>query len=281
METPDLLREEYTIDTPENVTFGYEIAGIGSRFIGALIDTTLIVIALLLLNIAVGALLTYFVNENSSSAFDDTVDPGWLAGLVIAIYALINFTLIWGYYMAFELRWNGRTPGKRLAGTQVVKADGSSTGFTESAIRNLVRIIDFMPFAYAIGFVTMFLNRQTRRLGDFAAGTLVIKQRSRVRLEELGAGRSRLAGPATQPDAEIDAILSRFPNIRQLNSSDYQIIQDVLDRHDRGSVTIVMLRRLAVVIAAKVGATAPAGDRSAYRSFLLAVSYAYRVLGDK
>ena len=60
--------------------------------------------------------------------------------------------------------------------------DGTPIGFSATTIRNLVRFVDFMPFAYAIGFVTMLFNRQARRLGDYAAGTLVVKARADLSL---------------------------------------------------------------------------------------------------
>ena len=186
MSVPD-FSAKYTIDTPENVTFGYDIAGIGSRFIGALIDTTLIVLLLLLLNVLLAFGLAALGSSSPDPVATDVAeDPGWVVGLLLAIYGLLTFAVIWGYYLAFELGWSGQTPGKRLAGTQVVKTDGAPATFLEVAIRNLVRIVDFLPAAYAIGVVTMFFNREARRLGDYAAGTLVIKVRRGVRLEELG-----------------------------------------------------------------------------------------------
>ena len=191
---PDLLREEYTIDTPENVTFGYSIAGIGSRFIGALVDTALLVLALLLLNIAISLLLAWLADSAPPQPIDAEPTPDWIGGLLIAVYALINFGIIWGYYLAFELLWNGQTPGKRLANIQVVRASGAPAEFAEVAIRNVVRIVDFLPFAYAIGFVVMFSNRRSRRLGDFAANTLVIKRQDSVKLSDLGAGTPASAG---------------------------------------------------------------------------------------
>ncbi len=184
---PDLLREEYTIDTPENVTFGYTIAGIGSRFIGCLVDTTILVLLLLLLNIGISLLLAWLGDNAPAQPLDAEPTPDWITGLLVAIYALINFGIIWGYYIAFELLWNGQTPGKRLANTQVVRANGAPAEFGEVAIRNVIRIIDFLPFAYAIGFVVMFLNRRSRRLGDFAANTLVIKRQDQVKLSDLGS----------------------------------------------------------------------------------------------
>lgn len=102
--------------------------------------------------------------------------------MVIAVYALLNFAGALGSSTRpSSCAGDGRTPGKRVAGTQVVKVDGSPAGFSESAIRNLVRIVDFLPMAHAIGVVTMFFNRQAWRLGDFAVGTLVVKQRSEIR----------------------------------------------------------------------------------------------------
>lgn len=185
---PPLLHEEYSIETPENVTFGYSIAGIGSRFIGALVDTSLLVLLLFLLNLAVSLALAGLGSMAPEPAFDSEPEPDWVAGLLIAIYALINFGLIWGYYLVFELLWNGQTPGKRLARTQVVQASGTPAGFTDVAIRNLVRVVDFLPIGYGVGFVVMFSNRRSRRLGDFAANTLVIRQRDAVKLADLGWG---------------------------------------------------------------------------------------------
>src|SRR5512139_3806668 len=142
----DLLREEYTIDTPENVTFGYTIAGIGSRFIGCLVDTSILVLALLLLNIGISLLLAWLGDNAPPRPLDAEPTPDWITGLLVAIYALLNFGIIWGYYMAFELLWNGQSPGKRVANTQVVRANGAPAEFGEVAIRNVVRIIDFLPF---------------------------------------------------------------------------------------------------------------------------------------
>lgn len=281
MEPPDLLREEYTIDTPENVTFGYDIAGIGSRFIGALVDTTLIVVLLVLLNLLVGVALANAA-ENSPGNFAGTEeDPGWLAGLAIAIYALLNFAVLWGYYIAFELRWDGRTPGKRVAGTQVVKVDGAPAGFTEVAIRNLVRIVDFLPVAYALGVITMFMNRQTRRLGDFAAGTLVVKQRNEIRLEALGGAEPNpLARPRPQ-SIDAEAALMRFPNLRRLSAADYQVVRDALTRHNQGGLNTPLLHRLAVAIAVKLQTEPPARDWTECRRFLEQVADAYRTLGEQ
>lgn len=173
------LVEEYTIDTPENVAFRYEIAGIGSRAIGALVDSTLIALMLT-------ALLFAIVTATE-------ILPGylgieqlpWVENLFVALYFLLNFAIFWGYYLLFELFWNGQTPGKILARTRVVRTDGMPAGFAEIAVRNLVRIVDFLPTAYAFGLITMLANASSRRLGDFAASTLVVHDQGQVTLESL------------------------------------------------------------------------------------------------
>jgi uncharacterized RDD family membrane protein YckC len=273
---PDLLREEYTIDTPENVTFGYSIAGIGSRFIGALVDTSLLALALILLNIAISLLLAWLGENAPASDPGAELSPDWIGGILIAIYALINFGLIWGYFLAFELAWNGQTPGKRLAGTQVVQVSGAPAGFGEIAIRNVIRIVDFLPFAYALGFVVMFSNRRARRLGDFAANTLVIRQQDRVKLSDLGP-----AAPAALPPAAPrlpDDVFARFPNLAKVTADDYQLMRDVLVRHAQGTADNSLLRRLAAAMAARVGARPPSPDQYSCRLFLEGLADAYKAL---
>ena len=276
-DSTDSLREEYTIDTPENVTFGYEIAGIGNRFIAALVDTFLLGLALVLLNFILGVVLTLVAGTNALLLDADVGDIGWAAGLVLALYTLLNFGLIWGYYILFEWLWNGQTPGKRMANVRVVRLDGNPAGFFEIAVRNLVRIVDFLPGAYAIGVITMFFNAQARRLGDFAAGTLVIKERTALSLESLGQppirGSVRLS-TAAPPDPSL--LLAAFPTLRRLSAADIDLVQDALSRYSAGTADVALLRRIATVMAAKVGAPDPASD---WRQFLNDLLAAYQRTG--
>jgi len=278
VENPSELRpldaDEYTIATPENVTFDYQVAGIGSRFIGALIDTLAIAILLFLLNVLLIVAINA-VSDNGAAATDFGDDPGWVAGLVIAIYALINFSLFWGYYFVFELGWQGQTPGKRLAGTRVVKLDGGGPGFLDVAIRNLVRLVDFLPFAYALGFVVMFFNRNARRLGDFAAGTLVIRQPEVVRLATIAQSTIRPApgAPPTHPNTSASPAI---PTIRRLSGDDYQLVCTLLDRRLRGQASPVLLLRLARALAVKLETPLPGPTEHDAQRFLATVAEAYR-----
>ncbi|MCB9148371.1 MAG: RDD family protein [Caldilineaceae bacterium] len=298
----DFLSEEYTIETPENVTFGYEVAGIGSRFVGALVDTLVLTLALIILNVVLLGLLTVFssFNTNVFSRLDDaTMD--WTTGVVLAIFALLNFVLLWGYYILFELIWNGQTPGKRVAKTRVVRMDGNPIRFWDNVIRNLVRFIDFMPSAYGVGLITMFCNRHARRLGDFAAGTLVVKEQPELALENIAArpranspaGRSApegataaaisdaaastLSATLTAPSRENDPLWARFPNVQQLSPTEYELVTDLLSRLRQHSVETVTVHRLAKILAQKLQMEPPAPSES--QRFLTDLAEAYRRFG--
>jgi uncharacterized RDD family membrane protein YckC len=268
----DFLQDEYTIETPENVVFGYEIAGIGSRFIGALIDTFILVVALvalgLLLVVGLGLLgdLDQFFNGDSEPS------NNWIAGAVIAAYLLLNFIIFWGYYIVFELIWNGQTPGKRVAGVRVIRTDGNAAGFVEIVIRNLVRIVDFLPNAYAIGVLVMFFNRQSRRLGDLAAGTLVIKERRDISLESLRA-------PVAADAPAVEPALVRDPGqARRLTAADYDLIQEALARSRTGGLDAALLVRLASALAGRLGTSTPPPDQA--RQFLEELADLYRHRGE-
>lgn len=162
MTTKRDMNEHLAIETPEQIKINYSIAGIGSRFYAAFID-----IAVLIPLIFIGVYVTIRAQLDLDEKFGN-----WL----VAITGIAVFALTWGYYMAFEITTNGQSPGKRALGLRVIKAQGYPISFSDSAIRNLVRIVDFLPFFYGAGLVAMLLNKNWQRLGDIAAGTLVVKE---------------------------------------------------------------------------------------------------------
>src|SRR5258706_12013278 len=183
------------IDTPENVIFGYRVAGIGSRFLAALVDSLLIVVLEVVVNAA--ALLVGRFVFKFSFAGDDTAGLAWLLGL----FGLLSFAFLWAYYIFFEMLWNGQPPGKRWVGLRVLRLDGTPITLSESIIRNLVRLVDFLPAYYGVGVVAMFISSQSRRLGDLAAGTVVVHDRAAVTLESLAAAPAARPNPAFTPTA--------------------------------------------------------------------------------
>jgi uncharacterized RDD family membrane protein YckC len=158
--------DQLKIDTPEQIALELPLAGIGSRFLAIAIDT-LIQIALYLI-VGFIALLTLPVD----SMF--TFLPH-LIGPALAIF--IWFAIYWGYFAIFETLWKGQTPGKRFAGIRVIKESGRPINAFEAVGRNLMRAVDVLPGIYGVGLVCMMCNRQSRRLGDFVAGTVVVHEK--------------------------------------------------------------------------------------------------------
>jgi uncharacterized RDD family membrane protein YckC len=144
-----------TVATPEGVDFELTLAGAGSRFVSALVDLGIQTALLAATVVAVGP----------------------VAGFGDAAAALISFVVVLGYDVVFEVFASGRTPGKRLNGLRVVRSGGEPVGFLTSAIRNVLRLVDFLPFAYVIGASSILVTRRNQRLGDLAAGTLVVRDR--------------------------------------------------------------------------------------------------------
>jgi uncharacterized RDD family membrane protein YckC len=252
------LFQEYTIETPENVSFGYEVAGIGSRFIAALVDTTILGVLLLGLNVALLVLVSALGGDMESVELSVEDEPAaWVIGFVIALYALLNFAIWWGYYLFSEWLWHGQTVGKRVAHIRVVRLDGAPVSFLPVAVRNLVRIVDFLPMAYGVGLVTMFCNRQTRRLGDFAAGTLVVKDQGELALDMLMASPPA-PSPATtlhrpEPGPSPDLTPDQdWSGIRRLTAADYELVQETLARYRVGQLDAALLARVAAAIATKL-----------------------------
>jgi uncharacterized RDD family membrane protein YckC len=211
-----LSDEKIHIDTPENVVFGYNVAGMGSRFLAGLIDMVLITILMTAAEIA----FYLFLRLLEPSTWG-------LAGYWLwALFGLLAFLIFWGYYIFFEMVWNGQSPGKRRLGLRVIRTDGTPINFTESLIRNLVRLLDFLPAYYGVGIITMFINNQSRRLGDLVAGTLVVHDRP-VTLDSLGRSISwELESWTSFP---LPAATSQYP-VERLKLHDLQIIESFLLR---------------------------------------------------
>lgn len=182
-----LAEQVLEFDTPENVVFGYQIAGIGSRFLAALVDTFLIVVLQAIVNLT----LIFIVALAGGASLLESGLSGDVS-VVVGVFGLLAFAFLWGYYIFFELLWNGQSPGKRLVGLRVITQHGAPIDVPAAIIRNLVRIVDFLPLYYGVGVLSMFIDTQARRLGDFAAGTLVVYDQGAVTLDELERTASRI-----------------------------------------------------------------------------------------
>lgn len=229
------------IDTPENVAFGYEVAGIGSRFLAAVVDSFLIAILLIVTNLTLILLVGLFASETITSG------ASWVAALL----GLVSFAFLWGYYIFFEMLWNGQSPGKRWLGLRVLCTDGTPIGLSEAIIRNLIRIVDFLPAYYGIGVITMFLNEQARRLGDLAAGTLVVYDRGTLTLTSLQT--RALPAPPAGEDAGPFAGLP----LERLDAEDVALAENFLQRRHQLAYGETVATELARLLLAKIDADPP------------------------
>jgi uncharacterized RDD family membrane protein YckC len=162
--------EKLIIETPEQTSIEFPLAGIGSRFLAILIDSliqgaVLIVLALMFMGLGFGP---------SGAAFGGSSTAGvWIVATLIFLY----FLLMYGYFILFESIWNGQTPGKRLTHIRVIKDSGQPITAIDAVGRNLLRIVDQMPFAYGIGVLCAWISPQSKRLGDYVAGTVVVHEK--------------------------------------------------------------------------------------------------------
>jgi len=160
--------DQLKIDTPEQIALELPLAGIGSRFLAIAIDT-LIQAALYVIT---GIIFLLVVPEGFSlfTSVPKTLGP--------ALAIFVGFAIYWGYFAIFEIIWKGQTPGKRVAGIRVIKESGRPINAFEAIGRNLLRAVDMQPgVLYGFGLVCMMLNKQSRRLGDYVAGTVVVHEK--------------------------------------------------------------------------------------------------------
>jgi uncharacterized RDD family membrane protein YckC len=229
MESSDKL----TIDTPEQTVLEYPIAGLGSRFLAILADTAIqLVLAffLIIAGIFVGVGLATFGKMGAQ----------WIFAIIIFLLFLLNS----GYFALFEIFWNGQTPGKRYAQVRVIKDDGRPIGVYEAIVRNALRLVDMLPAMYGFGLISIFLSRQSKRLGDFVAGTVVVHEKT-------------LEGVRPYVEAKMDETLPPIDASR-VTLEEVQLIEMFLNRRDslemavRSTMATQITNRLADKMEVKI-----------------------------
>ncbi len=169
------MERELDVRTGEAIAVRYELAGVGTRFLALSIDFAIqigIVIAILIAASLVELLFHSVSTFARFAPLDRGADIAVRAALSIAV-----FVLFFGYFIIFELAWNGQSPGKRLLGIRVVRDAGFPIDAGASVIRNLVRLVEVALGFYLISAVATLLSKENKRLGDIAAGTIVIRDR--------------------------------------------------------------------------------------------------------
>ncbi len=149
------------VETADHVVLRYDLAGGGNRGFAALFDFLLATL------IFIGA---FFVFATIAAAVGlERAAP--FAGISL----LLTFAIAWSYFVLLEWLGNGQTLGKRIFGLRVIADDGAPAGFTAVLVRNLMRVVDFLPGFYGVGLLAIVVSSKSQRLGDLAAGTFVVR----------------------------------------------------------------------------------------------------------
>lgn len=160
----------YSLETPENIEVDFELAGPGSRFCALMIDWC--ILGLFWFVLAVMAIVVMAANTLVRDLFEE--GSMW----VFAVLVALMFFVTTGYHVFFEMIFRGQSPGKRAMRLRVLREDGTSITLVDSLIRNLVRFADSLPAFYLLGGCLSAVHRQHKRLGDLAAGTIVVKEQT-------------------------------------------------------------------------------------------------------
>jgi uncharacterized RDD family membrane protein YckC len=207
------MRNVRKLLTPENVYVEYELAGLGSRFAANCIDTLLQGVLIFL--IGLGTLLGGVDFENVEQSLRQE------NAAVIAIGISLLFVILFGYHIFFEMLLNGQTPGKKALKLRVLKQNGEPVGLFDSLLRNVLRIADFLPSFYLVGAMFLLFTKDYKRIGDFAANTIVVRKKTDEQPVTLD---SLLQKSETLAEERV--------NLYPLNNFEYGVLKDFLARSE-------------------------------------------------
>jgi uncharacterized RDD family membrane protein YckC len=249
------------LSTPESVELEFLLAGIGNRTYALLVDYSI----LMAVFTAFWILSTVFGLGLFSVLEQQGGNYSWASLWIWAIFILLNFLLWNGYFILFETIWQGQTPGKRFAKIRVIRDDGRPIGLVQATLRSLLRSIDDTLF---IGMFFILFGKREKRLGDWAAGTIVIQ-------EEAGDRKATLT--LSEKGTQLATQLPELANLSQLIPDDYAVVREYLLRRGkmatkaRSDKSMELARQLRILMSME---TVPPNTTS--DDFLEAVYLAYQ-----
>ena len=196
------------VRTPESIAFNYELAGLGSRFLALAIDQ---VIQILILIGIFYAVVSAALRLPTTHGAVGTQAEKIAMALIIAAIVIVIFTIFFGYFIIFETLWNGKTPGKWALSIRVVRDGGYPVDFGAAVIRNLIRVGEFAFGYYALSALSMIVSPENKRLGDYAAGTIVVRESAiKLGLPEEKPRAEPVYAPTLYLSGEERALVKRF-----------------------------------------------------------------------
>lgn len=230
------------VRTPESIAFQYELAGLGSRFLALVVDQAIQLAVMAAIFFGLFAALAH-----APATARHTTSPEALKfsqSLGLALVVIVIFVVMFGYFIVFEAIWNGQTPGKKLLGLRVVRDGGYPIDFGASLIRNLIRVGEQLIGYYILAAISAVISPENKRLGDIAAGTIVVRDARLARPADL---RQRDDEPAYAPTA-------------YLSGEERALIKRFIDR--RYALALDRRREIAAQLAARVRNRVPPELRS-------------------
>ena len=264
--------------SPEGVHLDLPVAGPAPRMFAYAIDFAVIVLLIVFLMIALFSALPIgaWFDRLVSTAFHQAAraakrgNPsdsyGSAAGLLIAIFLLAQFVVETGYFIFWEMVTNGRSPGKALIGLRVVCRDGLPINLRSSAVRNFMRIVDILPASYVVGLISIIVSPSCERLGDHAAGTLVVRLDRPEAASELPVG------------ADMNQVALTRQQLARIGPRELQLVRGTLRRvanlpGDRGAELVA---EVAETLRTRMELDAlPSPDRIAFLRSVLTMAERY------
>lgn len=229
--------DRVSLHVPEQVEVSYELAGLGSRFLAAVIDASIFTAAVAVIGFAAWAIRSYATGDPFVSAF-----TGWV---VFGAWILLGIA----YNVYYELAAEGKTPGKRATGLRVISTEGAAVSFEQAAVRNILRIVDWLPVFYGAGVVSLLATGRNQRLGDLAAATMVVKERLEDVEEDvpLSHPTSRVPPAPLPPEVSEELMHTVRAGVRTVTREEEKTIRRFLER--RFDLAPDARRRLATRLA--------------------------------
>jgi uncharacterized RDD family membrane protein YckC len=224
------------VRTPESIAFNYELAGLGSRFLALVVDQAIQITALVAI---FGGIILAAARVQAARHGAPPIADKFATSLAVALLVAIVFAIMFGYFIAFEAMWNGQTPGKKLLGLRVVRDGGYPIDFGASLIRNLIRVGEQLLGYYLLAAISAVISPENKRLGDLAAGTIVVRD-------------ARLSEPTRFKEGQAEPT---YASTAYLNGEERALIKRFLERRDALSVS--RRQELASQLAARVRARVP------------------------
>lgn len=249
-----MQQPDYSISTPENVDLHLEIAGLGNRLLAQLVDSLINLLTAFIV-IIIALITGYLISTSPLDAQSKNIWYGVLA--MISIF--IIFIQLNCYFIVFEAIWQGQTPGKKVAEIRVIEANGQPISWAGAIIRNLIRMVDQILF---LGLLVMLFDKNERRLGDMAAGTIVIREHK----PDISTTQLLLAAP----NAATDLL-----DIGRVSPEEYDLIVDFLKRRKSLAKPYrpLVAQKLAKYFHEKLGSES---DDSAPEPYLEQVFHSYQ-----